>query len=461
VIDLRIANAKVVYPWGIEEHAAVDVDDGRIVAVGKTDGSGHRVVDAAGLHLLPGFIDTHVHLNFLAEAEGADASIDEFRSETRAAALSGVTTALVYYRRLEPYGDDLARFIAHGERSSYVDFGVHLGILVDPHLDRLEELSREFGILSFKMYTCYKDDELRRFGVAGEDDGFILEVLERVARVPGAHVHVHAENEDIVRRATARVRANEAAFANAVAAWSAARPPVAEAVAFRRTAFLARQAGCRLFIPHVSGATALGQVRDARVVAGREAILAETCPQYLLLSAEDPPEGTLGKINPPIRERADNAALVDALQAGEIDVVGTDHGTTTRAGKDGLSVIDARPGFPGMATLGPALLTLAHRRQLALETIARFAHRAALIFRLPRKGLIQPGYDADIVLVDPGAGRIVRAAELGSASDFSVFEGRELYGWPRMTVVRGRVVAEEGELVADVPAGRYLRRSAS
>src|SRR5262249_16063889 len=152
-----------------------------------------------GLHLLPGFIDTHVHLNFLAEAEGADTSVDEFRSETGAAVLAGVTTALVYYRRLEPYGDDLVRFVAHGERSSYVDFGIHLGILMDAHLDSLGKVSREFGILSFKMYTCYKDEELRRFGVAGEDDGFILDVLERVASIPDAQVHVHAENEEIVR----------------------------------------------------------------------------------------------------------------------------------------------------------------------------------------------------------------------------------------------------------------------
>ena len=451
----------MVFPWGVEELRTVDVNAGKIVGLGnREEGPARRVVDASGLHLLPGFIDTHVHLNFLAELQGVEPGVDEFRSETRAAVLSGVTTMLVYYRRLEPYGDDLRRFIEQGERSSYIDFALHLGILIESHLDRLEELSRDFGILSFKMYTCYKDDELRRFGVAGEDDGFMLAVLERVARLPGAHAHIHAENEDIVRRATAEVTKHEHEFANPTAAWSAARPPIAEAEAIRRTSFLAQHAGCRLLIPHLSGGAALDQVRQARQQGARGSLLTETCPQYLLLCSEDPPLGTRGKINPPIRDREDTAQLIDALSAGEIDVVGTDHGTTTRAGKDGLSVIDARPGFPGMATVLPALMTLVQQQRIGLETVARLAQRSAEIFRLPTKGLIAAGNDADLVLLDPQLGRVVRADELGSASDFSVFEGRELFGWPQMTIVHGRVVAERSELIDAVPGGKYLRRAA-
>ena len=460
VNDLSIRNARVVFPWGTSDVPAVDIAESKVVSIGEQSGPAHRIIDADGLHLLPGFIDTHVHLNFLAEAENAEEGVDEIRSETGAAALSGVTTALVYYRRLDPYGEDLVSFIEQGLRSSFVDFGIHLGILIEDHLDNIESLSRDFGILSFKMYTCYKDDNLRRFGVFGEDDGFMLSVLERAARISGAQVHVHCENDEIVNRATAYVAEHEDEYANPTEAWSAARPPVAEAEAVRRVSFLARAAGCRLFIPHVSSAAALDEIRDARTKVGRQQLLTETCPQYLLLSAEDPPEGTNGKVNPPIRRRADSEQLIEALAQGEIDVMGTDHATTTKEGKEGMSVVTARPGFPGMATLFPAVMTLVKQGRLPIENVARVSLRAAEIFALEGKGVVAPGFDADLVLVDPDASRVVRAGELGSASDFSVFEGRELYGWPAATVVGGRVVAENSELVVDQPSGRYLRRTA-
>jgi dihydropyrimidinase len=114
-----------------------------------------------------------------------------------------------------------------------------------------------------------------------------------------------------------------------------------------------------------------------------------------------------------------------------------------------------------MATLVPALVTLSHRHGMPIETIAALTARAARVFSLPAKGLIAPGFDADLMLVDPDEGRVVRADELRSASDFSVFEGRELFGWPSLTVVGGVVVAEDRELVAESPAGRYLRRGAA
>jgi dihydroorotase-like cyclic amidohydrolase len=460
MIDLEIRDARVVLPTGVVPMRSVLVDDGKIVSIGSASESARRVIDAGERFLLPGFIDTHVHLNFLADAEDAGPDVDEFRSETAAAALSGVTTALIYYREITPYGQKLRDFIANGERSSYVDFGLHLGIIVEEHLEHLEALAAEYGVLSFKMYTTYKTPELKRFGVQGQDDGFILDVLRRVAQIPGAQVHVHCENEEILGRATAVVAENPDGYANPIEAWSAARPPIAEADAVRRVSFLARQAGCRLLIPHVSGVAALDEVREARRWVDRDSLLAETCPQYLLLSAEEPPEGATGKVNPPIRRREDTEELYRALVAGEIDVVGTDHATLRRSGKDGVSIIAARPGFPGMATLVPALMTLSHRHGMPIETIAALTARAARVFSLPAKGLIAPGFDADLMLVDPNQGSVVRADELRSASDFSVFEGRELFGWPSLTVVGGAVVAENRELVADARGGRYLRRGA-
>jgi dihydropyrimidinase len=456
MVDLRIANAHVVTPWGTELLGAVDIDGGIVTALSKrAAGSARRTIEADGKYLMPGFIDTHVHLNFFGDGEDDSREIG---AETRAALRNGVTTTLIYFRQTEPYDTSLPTFLARAEAAAHTDFGVHLGILIDEHLEQIESLAATYGILSFKVYTTYKDGELRRFGVAGQDDGFILAVLRRVAKIGGAQLHVHAENDEIITRDTAQVASSLDRYANAIEAWSAARPPVAEAEAIRRITFLAREAGCPIFIPHVSGIAALDQIREARKAAGNALVRAETCPHYLLLSAEQPPPDPLGKINPPIRREADSRALVAALADGEIEVVGTDHATTTLAGKADRSVIDARPGFPGLATLVPAMHTLVRQGDLTLEQVARLAFRAGRLFNLPRKGLIAPGYDADLYVCDSVSSRLVRAAELGSLSDYSVFEGRDFSGWPETVVLRGAVVVDAGENV-DQASGRYIPRT--
>ena len=254
--DLAINHGDVVFAWGVQRDVSVAVSDGLIAGISAVPFDAEQVIDARGQLVFPGFIDTHTHIGF-------SGSATEFATETAGAAAGGITTCLIYYRQLERYGGDLRGFIAQGERESSVDFGVHLGMLTDEHLGQVQGLVDEFAITSFKMYTCYKDGELEQFGVRGEDDGFILDALTLLARIPGSVVNVHSENDDIYARRLRELKAGKIG-GSLLRQWSWARPPFGEAEAIARVSLLARQAGATVFIPHVGSAAALDACRQAR-----------------------------------------------------------------------------------------------------------------------------------------------------------------------------------------------------
>lgn len=444
--DVTVEAGQLVTPDGVFE-ANLGITEGRIAAISSNALSARRKIDAAGRLVLPGMIDTHMHIGFHSDET-------EFATETRGAALGGITTAMIYYRRLTPYGDDLEAFIAQGRRQSHVDFALHLGILTDDHLRAAPDLSGRFGITSFKMYTCYKDKELETFGVRGEDDGFMLDAMAGLAKIPSAVVNVHSENNDIFERRALALRRGEVT-GTPLEQWSWTRPPLGEAEAIQRVALLARETDAVVHIPHVGSRRALEACRAARQAGTR--LYVETCPHYLLLHTGAAGDAQLAKVNPPVRSEEDRQAIVEALARGEFDTVGTDHAAIFRAGKVGHGIAQARPGFPGVDVLVPALMELVHRGDLRLERLAELPNRAARIFGLSTKGRLNIGYDADLVIVDPDLERPVRAKDLASASDLSVYEGMTLTGWPTATLVRGSLVAQEGEVVPGAK-GAYLRR---
>lgn len=450
MIDLLLRDATIALPDGTTAPGSIGVNEGRIVVVSgdpSAEIEARETLELNGRALLPGLIDTHFHLGFHSPEHDVE-------TETRSAAIGGVTTVCRYYRHLGSYEDTLPPEIERCEGTSSVDFAIHLGLLTEAHLAGLPRWISEFGIRSFKMYTCYKDAEGEALGIRGQDDGFLLDALRALASAGGMIANVHSENQEIIARTSAHLRAGPLVGPDLVA-WSAARPPVAEAEAIRRVAFLAGQAGAELFIPHVSGDAALEAVASARTDGVR--IAAETCPHYLALDA-GAAAGVLAKINPPIRPAGQATRLWDALRDGTLDVVGSDHGTTMRASKRAGDPWSSAPGFPGVATMLPILLDAGVAAgRIGLGRIATLQARAADLFRLAGKGRIAVGADADLVVVDPRLERLVVPESLGSASDFSVFEGRRLRGWPVMTFLRGRLIAREGEIVA-APSGRYLRR---
>jgi dihydroorotase-like cyclic amidohydrolase len=444
VLDLRLDGGLVARLHGSPRQESVGIKNGHIVAVGDiADLPAHRTVDVTGSYVIPGAIDTHVHLGF------TDQDL-EWGTETRMAALGGVTTPLIYFRSTESYWQPLAEFIDTGERKSFVDFAIHLGVLHDGHLADFDGLVDEFGIRSIKMYTTYKNGELARFGVVGQDDGFILDVMRKAAARGDVVVNVHCENDDIVSRGE-RLWADK--DAPPALRWSQMRPPIAEVEAIRRIGLFARETGARVHLPHVSSERALDAALRER--ADGSSLSIETCPQYLLPQSAGA-GGALAKVNPPVRVEETGERMWQALRSGEVDTLGTDHACWCRADKSADSITDVRPGFPGLGTLVPLLMDSVVNNRLAMSDYVRANARAAEIFQLPRHGQVAPGFRADVVVVDPAATRTVDAAALGGTSDFSPFEGQKLSGWPVMTVLRGRVIAEHGEIVHE-PMGRYVR----
>jgi dihydroorotase (multifunctional complex type) len=446
-LELAVVNGDVVFPWGVRSGLNIGMAEGKIVRLTSEPIDAQRVLDATGQFVFPGFIDTHTHIGFA----GID---DEIATETKGAVVGGITTCLIYYRQLEVYGENLKSFIQQGAASAYVDFGVHLGMLIDDHLAQVREINRELGISSFKMYTCYKDGELAPFGVRGEDDGFMVDAFRILAEIPNSVVNVHSENDDVYLRRLQTLKAGKVS-GTPLQQWSWTRPPFGEAEAISRVAMFARLANARVFIPHVGSQAALEACVKARSEGTK--LHFETCPHYLLLNAEGEGHVQYAKVNPPVREESDRLAMLQALREGIVDTVGTDHATIPLDGKVGKSVWSARPGFPGLDTMVPALMDLVTSGVLAPEALARATDRSARLFSLTNKGRIEVGLDADLTICDPHVTRKIVAEELASWSDLSVFEGMSMTGWPSFTILRGRVVAEAGNLVGE-HSGRYVER---
>lgn len=444
MLDLRIDGGLVARLKGEPRQESVGISDGHIVAVGDiTDLPARRTIDASGSWVIPGAIDTHVHLGF------TDRDL-EWETETWMAAVGGVTTPLIYFRNTDAYHKLLAEFIDTGARKSYVDFAVHLGILNDGHLADFDSIVDEFGIKSIKMYTTYKDGELARFGVVGQDDGFILDVMRKTASHGDVVANVHCENDDIAKRGQ-RLWADPSA--PPALQWSQMRPPIAEVEAIRRIGLFARETGARVHLPHISSERALLAALEERALGADLSI--ETCPQYLSPRSAGA-GGALVKVNPPVRVDETGERMWQAMRAGEIDTLGTDHACWCRADKSAESINDVRPGFPGLGTLVPLMMDSVVAGRLLLADFVRVNARAAEVFQLPRHGQVASGYRADLVIVDPGTSRTVDAEVMGGSSDFSPFEAQTLTGWPVMTVLRGEVIAEDGQPTGE-PMGGYVR----
>jgi dihydroorotase len=436
LVDRVIRGAKVVSGQAIIE-AAVAIDGERIVAVGDEAlmPPARETVDASGLHLLPGAIDSHVHFR-----DPGYPHKETWRTGSAAAACGGVTTVFEMPNTNPPTGTlEALRMKLDAARSSYVDFGIH-GLFGDDTVERLEQLL-DAGVTSFKAFVG------NTFGnLPAPSDGALLEGFETLA-ARGIRTVVHAENSSIMARREGHLRA---AGRTDPLAHLAARPAVAEIEAIGRVITLAEWTGARIHIAHHSAADSLFVIRDAKR-RGVD-VTVETCPQYLLINTDHMKRiGGILRVNPPIREPRHNEPLWQALKEGVIDMIATDHAPHSIEEKTREDIWTCDCGFPGVETQMPLMLTEVNRGRASLMDYVRWSAEApARAWGLwPLKGRIAPGAHADIVLVDMNRRARLQQGRLQSISRISPWHGRTVIGTPLHTLVRGRFVMRDGELIRD------------
>jgi dihydropyrimidinase len=455
--DLVVRNALVA--TASDTFAAdIGIRDGRIVQLGTQLDLGLREIDAAGRVVTPGGVDAHCHLDQPMTPPARMA--DDFDTGTRAAACGGTTTVIPFAAQekgqtLRAAVDDYHRR-ANGR--AHVDYTFHL-IVSDPTPQVLHEelpaLIAE-GYTSFKIYMTYDDLKL--------GDGQILDLLD-VARTQGAMAMIHAENADCIEWLTKRL---EAAGRTAPRFHSHSRPMLVEREATHRAISLAELVDVPILIVHVSGREAVEQIRWARSHGLN--VFAETCPQYLFLSAED-----LGVDNsymgarcicsPPPRDKLNQEVIWGGLADGLFTVFSSDHAPFNFDSADGkkpggeeVAFRHIPNGIPGIETRMPLLYSegVLGGRITLNRFVELTATNPAKAYGLhPRKGTIAVGSDADLVIWDE-RDRIVRNAELHHNVDYTPYEGMNLKAWPAMTLASGEVVWDGKEFHPRPGRGRFL-----
>ncbi|WP_375577167.1 dihydropyrimidinase [Paracidovorax oryzae] len=439
--DLVVRHAHV-FTAADEMHCDIAVRAGRIVQLGQGLGPGAREIDAAGRAVTPGGVDAHCHLDQPMEPPARMA--DDFDTGTRSAACGGTTTVIPFaaQHRGQSLRAAVEDYRARAAGKAHVDYAFHM-IVSDPTpavlRDELPALIRE-GFTSFKIYMTYDDMKL--------DDGQILDLLD-VARQEGAMAMLHAENADCIEWLTRRL---EAAGRTAPRYHAHARPMLVEREATHRAIALAQLVDVPILIVHVSGREAVEQIRWAR--AHGLQVFAETCPQYLFLTAEDlgiddSYQGARCVCSPPPRDAGNQQVIWDGLTDGLFTVFSSDHAPfrydAPEGKKPGGKEVPFRHipnGIPGLETRMPLLWSegvLAGRMtpQRFVELTATGPARAYGLH--PRKGSIAVGADADLVVWDERPVEI-RNERLHHAVDYTPYEGRMLRAWPGLTLSRGEVV---------------------
>ena len=454
--DLIIRGGTVVTAGG-SRPADVAVQAGRIAAIGPDLGADAReVVDAAGLLILPGVVDVHTHTRVATDAEP-----DRFYRDSVAAAHGGTTTFLAFNNPGTGVSDASGRTLLAGLREwrsltssdAAVDYAVSL-VVTPFQEDAVAEIPAavELGVPTFKAFMVYD------FGL---DDRRLYHALA-MAGASGGMLEVHCENAILLEELTARhLEAGE----TAPRFHATSRPPYVEAEATVRAIAYARAARAPLYVVHLSCGEALEAVRSGR--AEGLPVYAETCPHYLTMDDSryllPPEEAARFIISPPLRGVGEPERLWTGLADGSLDLVATDH-VPDRVGVEKQTW---RESFDRISNGGPGIETLlalvygegVARGRISLERMVDLLSTTpARLFGLPSKGALEVGRDADLVLFDPDARRVIRQADLHHTSDYTPFEGRELVGSVRSVVVRGSWVVRDGAFVGRRGFGQFVER---
>jgi len=447
VSDLVIRGGTVVLPGG-STNADVAIEDGRIAAIGPELAGASHEIDARGLFVLPGLIDVHVHFNEPGRTHWEGAA-----TGSRALAAGGgtlffdmplnSTPCCVSARAVNRKREAL-------ERASVTDFGLWGG-LVPGAVGEMADMA-EGGVVGFKAFMC--DSGLPEFPRA--DDQTLRDGMAQAARLH-LPVAVHAESHEITEPLSVALRDKVRLKADlTVRDFLESRPVIAETEAIGRALELARETGASLHIVHVSTGRGVSLAAEARARGVDVSI--ETCPHYLWFTEADVERlGTIAKCAPPLRAAEHADALWNALMAGDVDIVASDHSPTEPAMKAG-DFVSAWGGIAGVQSTVPVLLDRGYQdRHLPIERIADLiAASPARRFRIARKGTIARGNDADLVLIDAGSSFTLAEEHLQQRHKTSPYVGATFRGVVRATLRRGEAIFMDGHITART-CGRFVR----
>lgn len=469
--DLLIKNGSVVFEDRVEA-CTIAVQDGKIAAflAAEENAEAAEVVDAKGLTVMPGAVDCHTHLGIYKPMD------EDTRSETQCALTGGVTTMMSYFRtgahymeKTGPYHEILQEAIDLASGNAYCDFCFHIAPMDGLHVDEMEWLAEQ-GVVTFKYFMFYKGLNLGANSTVSPtmsdcyDLGHLYNIMAEAARLNTVlknnpiSVSVHCEDDELIKAFIKRVNA---AGLEGLQAYCEARPPLTERMAVLKAGTVAAATGAVLNVLHITSAEALQATRDLLKIYPEIKLRRECTLHALGLTWEAMKDDNYcGKVNPPLRTRADNDALWDAIARGEIDWVASDHANTPIALKKKGDMWGSFCGFGGTSLIYPFMISEGYfKHGLSLPRIAELVsgNPAKCHQAWPRKGNMAVGADADFAFIDLSLKKTVHAGEDFSAQEYTVFEGVELQGWPVITMLRGKRVFEAGKIVGG-PSGSYVKR---
>jgi dihydropyrimidinase len=453
-VDLIIKNGTLVDHNGCCQ-ANIAIKEGKIHAIfqGNKHYKSEQEIDAHNKLVFPGIVDPHVH--FQLQDHGKIISTDSFASGTQAAACGGVTTIINFAdqsRGKSPLKEFLERK-KDADPQVVIDYSLHVSKTDIEFLDEIPSLIKE-GVTSFKFFTTYSWRNLCL------NDSELLTLFREVNKHRGM-VLGHCENDAMVvnyRNQLIREEKKEAIY------HAQSRPHLAEEEAIQRVLLLAEKTRVKLHLTHIT--TKEGSDLLSKAKNYHQRVTGETCPHYLLLNerAYKGPEGYLNLMSPPLRFAKDQQALKNRVKDGTIDIIVTDHCEFSRKSKGNglLPFHEILNGIPGIETSLPLMYDLLCNNygMSYPQLVNLMSTKPAHIFGLyPQKGTLMIGTDADLVIFDPHLSKTITLEELHYSIDWNPYQGVKVNGWPVMTILRGQIIARDGDFVGQPNSGKFLKRS--
>lgn len=444
LFDIEITNAIIVTPTDSFK-GSISIEGGKIAAISEFPlKNAKKIIDAEGLHLVPGMVDQHVHFMDPGETDRED-----FIHGSSAAAVGGITTVIEHthaapIRTVQEYKDK----IDYLSNRSLIDYGLTAHVFPED-LGNLRALWEE-GVILFKIFTC------TTHGIPTLNNDELFHAFKEIASLNGRCL-VHCEDDAITAGNEKRLKQAQRFDNGIVLEW---RSESAEEIAVANVTLMARLTGVTATIAHTSHPFIIDLIKREQGVGAK--LYAEVCPQYLFLSEEDVRNhGPFAKFTPPARSESQSNQMLDLINDGSIQLLSTDHAPATVEQKKTGTIWECSFGLPGVETTLPMMLKLVNEGKISLQRVVQlFSEMPARILGLyPRKGCIGVGADADLVLLDLSHKWTIRNEDIVSKAGWTPYHGTECTGKPVITIVRGNIVVEHGKIVAEPGIGHPVSRT--